>query len=169
MWVSYRYKYLRVYSLTKDCELFSFNKNTSETKVIELEGKNVELEGKVKQLEGKVRRLETQTFQPNSISTVQKSIHRTCHEMRTADAFLMSGFYWIDPDGQGAGDDPINVYCDMTTGKIKPTFHGNYIHSKYQFIALKDRRPFCTTANSKWRWTIAPIPDVIPGISNTTT
>jgi hypothetical protein len=25
---------------------------------------------------------------------------------------------WIDPDGQGIGDDPIYVYCDMTTGTI---------------------------------------------------
>ncbi|KAK4011383.1 hypothetical protein OUZ56_020497 [Daphnia magna] len=24
--------------------------------------------------------------------------------------------YWIDPDGQGVGDDPIYVFCNMTTG-----------------------------------------------------
>ena len=90
-----------------------------EAKVNELEGKNVELEAKVKQLEGKVRQLETRTVQPNQISTVQKSIHRSCHEMFAADVFLISGFYWIDPDGNGAGDDPINVYCELTTGKYE--------------------------------------------------
>ena len=90
-----------------------------ETKVNELEGKNVELEMKVKQLEGKVRQLENKTVQPNQISTVQKSVHRSCHEMFAADASLISGFYWIDPDGHGAGDDPINVYCEMTTGKYQ--------------------------------------------------
>ena len=79
----------------------------------------MELEAKVKQLEGKVRQLETRTVQPNQISTVQKSIHRSCHEMFAADVFLISGFYWIDPDGNGAGDDPINVYCELTTGKYE--------------------------------------------------
>ena len=87
-----------------------------ETKVTNLEEKNVLLEEKVKQLDGKVRQLETR---PNPISTVQKSIHRSCHEMFAADASLISGFYWIDPDGNGAGDDPINVYCEMTTGKYQ--------------------------------------------------
>ena len=80
-----------------------------EAKINELEAKNVELEWKVRQLETR----------PNPISTVQKSIHRSCHEMFVADAYLISGFYWIDPDGNGAGDDPINVYCEMTTGKYQ--------------------------------------------------
>ena len=87
-----------------------------ETKVTNLEEKNVLLEEKVKQLDGKVRQLETR---PNPISTVQKSIHRSCHEMFAADPSLISRFYSIDPDGNGAGDDPINVYCEMTTGKCE--------------------------------------------------
>ena len=45
--------------------------------------------------------------------------HRTCHDVRTADPSLISGMYWIDPDGQGVGDDPISVYCNMLTGKRK--------------------------------------------------
>ena len=60
----------------------------------------------MKQLEKKVWKLETQT---NPISTVQKSVHRSCHEMFAADAFLISVVYWIDPDGHGASEDPINV------------------------------------------------------------
>jgi hypothetical protein len=32
--------------------------------------------------------------------------------------------YWIDPDGQGVGDAPISVFCDMSTGK-KNTKRGN--------------------------------------------
>ena len=88
-----------------------------ETKVNNLEGKNVEMEeGKVKQLETKVWKLE---MRPNSISTVQKSVHRSCHEMFAADRSLKSNRYWIDPDGHGAGDDPINVYCEKTTGKYE--------------------------------------------------
>ena len=73
------------------------------------------LEGKVKQLEGKVWKLE---IRQDPISTCQKSIHRNCHEMFVADASLMSGRYWIDPDGNGAGDDPIQVACEKTRGKI---------------------------------------------------
>ncbi|XP_046462614.1 uncharacterized protein LOC124208790 isoform X1 [Daphnia pulex] len=41
------------------------------------------------------------------------SIHRTCREAHLADPFLTSGMNWIDPDGQGVGDNPIYVYCDM--------------------------------------------------------
>ncbi len=41
---------------------------------------------------------------------------RTCRELRAADPSLSSGMHWIDPDGQGVGDDPIYVYCDMTKG-----------------------------------------------------
>ena len=36
--------------------------------------------------------------------------------MRQANPFLKSGFFWIDPDGHGIGDDPIHVYCDMNKG-----------------------------------------------------
>ena len=43
---------------------------------------------------------------------------RTCRELRAADPSLSSGMHWIDPDGQGVGDDPIYVYCDMTKGII---------------------------------------------------
>ena len=46
----------------------------------------------------------------------KSSALRTCREARAADPQLGSGMYWIDPDGQGVGDDPIHVYCDMTTG-----------------------------------------------------
>ncbi len=41
---------------------------------------------------------------------------RTCREVRAMDPSLISGMHWIDPDGQGVGDDPIYVYCDMTSG-----------------------------------------------------
>ncbi|XP_046457504.1 contactin-associated protein-like 2 [Daphnia pulex] len=44
-------------------------------------------------------------------------MYRTCSEARAADPSLTMGMHWIDPDGQGVGDDPIFVYCDMATGK----------------------------------------------------
>jgi hypothetical protein len=55
---------------------------------------------------------------------------RTCRELRAANPSLASGMQWIDPDGQGIGDDPIFVYCDMSTGKLR--------HFKiYFFLKLK--------------------------------
>ena len=47
----------------------------------------------------------------------RNAIFRTCRELHLDDPSLNSGMYWIDPDGQGLGDDPIYVQCDMTTGK----------------------------------------------------
>ena len=42
---------------------------------------------------------------------------RTCQEAHSIDPTLQSGNYLIDPDGANVGDEPISVYCDMTTGK----------------------------------------------------
>ena len=42
---------------------------------------------------------------------------RSCHEARLADPSLPTDVYWIDPDSQGVEDDPIQVNCDMSTGK----------------------------------------------------
>jgi hypothetical protein len=49
---------------------------------------------------------------------VKASGLRTCREIRSNDISLPSGMYWIDPDGQGVGDDAIFVHCDMTTGNL---------------------------------------------------
>lgn len=42
---------------------------------------------------------------------------KTCMEAQTSDPSLESGMYWIDPDGHSRGDDPIYVYCNMSTGE----------------------------------------------------
>jgi len=44
------------------------------------------------------------------------SMPHSCAEARSADPTLQSGNYYVDPDGTSVGDDPIYVYCDMTTG-----------------------------------------------------
>lgn len=59
---------------------------------------------------------------PNTVTTNSKlakenKILRTCQEIYKSDASLSSGYYLIDPDGQGTGDPPIYVYCDLTSGK----------------------------------------------------
>ena len=52
----------------------------------------------------------------NRQSTGKSAIPRTCHDIREAHPSQTSGMYWIDPDGQGVGDDPIVVFCNMTAG-----------------------------------------------------
>ena len=63
-------------------------------------------------------------YRQNVIQSSGKSgIPRTCQELCAANPSLASGMQWIDPDGQGIGDDPISVYCDMSTGKLRRHFH----------------------------------------------
>jgi hypothetical protein len=95
-----------------------------EAKFHQVEDKNRQLEEKVIRLESKVQRLELViALRENTVAskrvdplTGRSSIPRTCREARLADPSLNSGMHWIDPDGQGVGDDPIYVHCDMTTG-----------------------------------------------------
>lgn len=51
-------------------------------------------------------------------ATQRNSIFRTCRELSQGDPSLTSGMYWIDPDGQGVGDDPIYVHCNMSSGQF---------------------------------------------------
>ena len=99
-----------------------------EEKVTQLEIKNTQLENKVQQQEGILTTLLHQLNQPvtltgsKSISNLQTAstgrsgTPRTCRELRAADPSLSSGMHWIDPDGQGVGESPIYVYCDMLSG-----------------------------------------------------
>ena len=50
-------------------------------------------------------------------------IPRACRELKAMNPSFASGMQWIDPDGQGIGDDPIYVYCDMSTGWKLILFH----------------------------------------------
>ena len=105
-------------------------------KVVQLEAKNVQLETKVQEQEKILTFLLQATDELPVSSTDSKSIvannrqniiqssgksgiPRTCREFRTANPSIASGMQWIDPDGQGIGDDPIYVYCDMLTGKLR--------------------------------------------------
>ncbi len=101
-------------------------------KVIQLEAKNVQLEVKIQEQERILTSLLEPAELPDSTdsklfpvkkeisirSTGKSGIPRTCRQLQATDPSLSSGMHWIDPDGQGVGDDPIYVYCDMTSGEI---------------------------------------------------
>ena len=76
-----------------------------------------QLEEKIFSLESKVQQLEKTASKNVNQLTGKSTIPRTCREAHLADPSLASGMHWIDPDGQGVGDDPIFVYCNMTTGR----------------------------------------------------
>jgi hypothetical protein len=103
-------------------------------KVTRLEAKNVQLEAKVEEQEKILTFLLKADQLPISaggselfpnirqnaiLSNLGKmsAIPRTCRELKAMNPSFASGMQWIDPDGQGIGDDPIYVYCDMSTGR----------------------------------------------------
>ncbi len=43
---------------------------------------------------------------------------RSCYELKATSPTAQSGLYFIDPDGQINGDDPVQAYCDMDTSMI---------------------------------------------------
>jgi hypothetical protein len=101
-------------------------------KVIQLEARNDQLEVKIQDQERRLTSLleaaelpvstDSKLFPVNNEisirSNAKSGIPRTCREVQAADPSLSSGMHLIDPDGQGVGDDPIYVYCDMTSGKM---------------------------------------------------
>jgi predicted nuclease with TOPRIM domain len=115
-----------------------------ETKMNKLEQKDSQLEAKLNELESRelglkrILELETVTekeesphqtdhptsfiqISPDNVEILSRSSGksgnpRTCREIHSSDPSLPSGMFWIDPDGQGVGDDAIYVHCDMTTG-----------------------------------------------------
>ena len=84
--------------------------------------KNNLQEEKVTQLELALINAKSSPMKLNEISsktTARSGRPRTCREAHLADPSLTSGMHWIDPDGQAVGDDPIYVFCDMTSGIFK--------------------------------------------------
>ncbi|XP_057373185.1 uncharacterized protein LOC130694057 isoform X2 [Daphnia carinata] len=90
-----------------------------------LDAKIIDLETKVGQLEAKIEKQDSllavlekghEPLKDNvAINRPRRQIatRRTCQEIMDTNTSYPSGMYWIDPDGQGIGDPPIRVHCDM--------------------------------------------------------
>ncbi len=147
-----------------------------------LEAKNVQLEAKVEEQEKNLNFLLQATELPVSggdsklflnnrqiQSNLGKisGIPRTCRELRASNPSFASGMQWIDPDGQGIGDDPIYVYCDMSTGWKLIQFL--LLTKKFSIhFCYKDPLQLFTTVSLPLTWAIALILDAIPGQLTTT-
>ena len=70
----------------------------------------------IEALEARIHQLAPPPVKPPTIVKEDKAIAGSCEELRIVDPSSESGVYRIDPDGTDNGDDPITVYCNMTTG-----------------------------------------------------
>ena len=62
--------------------------------------------------------------------SIRDFLPRSCYELKATNPSAQSGLYFIDPDGQINGDDPVQAYCDMDTSILI-----NIVH-RYLFIYL---------------------------------
>jgi len=108
-----------------ELEVDQLKKNNVELKVEvgQLKKKNVELEQKLESIittptdkndSKQVRRRNPAVVSDNG----RDFLPRSCYELKATNPSAQSGFYFIDPDGQINGDDPVQAYCDMDTSKL---------------------------------------------------
>ncbi len=53
-----------------------------------------------------------------NLMKADRDVARTCDEIHWFNPSSPSGTYWIDPDGPASGDGPIQVVCNITSGKV---------------------------------------------------
>ena len=103
-----------------ELEVNQLMKNNVEIKVEvgQLKKKNVELEQKLESI------LTTPVDKGNHARKQNSAVisgsgrdflPRSCYELKATNPSAQSGLYFIDPDGQINGDDPVQAYCDMDT------------------------------------------------------
>ncbi|XP_057373212.1 uncharacterized protein LOC130694063 [Daphnia carinata] len=111
-----------------------------EAKIIDLETKVGRLEAKIEKQDSLLAVLEKgrNPFEDNNNQHRRPNATlRTCYEILVANPSYLSGMYWIDPDGQGIGDPPIYVHCDMD-GKEAPWYDPGWIGFKGTTFILHD-------------------------------
>jgi len=79
--------------------------NSQQEEIDQLKRKNSEF----------IKEKKTQLIQAGDDVTSRDFLPRSCFELKATNPTAQSGVYSIDPDGQIGADQPIQVYCDMTT------------------------------------------------------
>ena len=98
---------VKVVGLEAKLEEHELKINSQQIEIDELKKKNFDLEEKNNQL----------ILAKNGDVTSRDFLPRSCFELKATNPSAQSGVYSIDPDGQIGADQPIQVYCDMTTRK----------------------------------------------------
>ena len=92
-----------------------------EVEVSQLKKKNVELEhGLESILATPIANLGDHLSRQKFVESgnIRDFLPRSCYELKATNPSAQSGLFFIDPDGQINGDDPVQAYCDMDTGMI---------------------------------------------------
>ncbi len=91
----------------------------------QLEAKIDQHEVKIKSQQIEIDQLKKKNSELLAEKNHQPILARSCFEVRAKNPSAPSGVYSIDPDGQIGGDQPIQVYCDMTTRNNRPIYYSN--------------------------------------------
>jgi len=83
--------------------------NSQQVEIDQLKKTNLELEKETNNRE---------LIKTSDDVAIRDFLPRSCYEIKATNPSAQSGEYSIDPDGQIGSDQPIQVYCDMTTRKI---------------------------------------------------
>jgi len=109
--------------------------SNQQIEIDQLKKKNVELEDKLESSifkgnsntgDSHHSRIKNAVIAANIVGN-KDFLPRSCYELKATNPTAQSGLYFIDPDGQINGDDPVQAYCDMDT---------SIIHRKSYYILM---------------------------------
>ena len=100
--------------------------SNQQIEIDQLKKKNVELEDKLESyiVKGNPTDSNDHSRMKNAVIAANTAgnkdfLPRSCYELKATNPTAQSGLYFIDPDGQINGDDPVQAYCDMDTSMIQ--------------------------------------------------
>ena len=89
--------------------------NEQQVEIDQLKKKNVEFESKLESISSTQLSNGNRNVKAVASASVRDFLPRSCYELKATNPSAQSGLYFIDPDGQINGDDPVQAYCDMDT------------------------------------------------------
>jgi len=102
--------------------------NDQQTEIDQLKKKNVELEDQLEHISSSYQTQLSNDNKNDVAGSGRDFLPRSCYEIKATNPSAQSGLYFIDPDGQINGDDPVQAYCDMDTSKFICTIVYNLLY-----------------------------------------